>query len=139
MRIEGSGHVLQALYIIQLAISESLGHFFFFFLSPYHIKVYETVKNSHTNIDIFKIVMFTSEQVIKLPILVILYKLYRISKYLLMSSQPLFAMAQIRRIGHDHQAPFWLVFLVVGNHAVTQGKNKLPHHRALGEGQFCQK
>ena len=35
------------------------------------------------------------------------------------------AMAKIRRIGHDHQAPFWH-FLLVGNHAETRGKNKLP-------------
>ena len=37
-----------------------------------------------------------------------------------------FAMAMIQRIGHDHQAPFWLVVLV-GNQAVTRGENKLPH------------
>ena len=35
-------------------------------------------------------------------------------------------MPKIRRIGHDHQAPFWHVVLF-GNKAVTQGENKLPH------------
>ena len=35
-------------------------------------------------------------------------------------------MANIRGISHDHQAPF-LVVVVVGFQAVTQGKNKLPH------------
>ena len=44
----------------------------------------------------------------------------------------IFVMAKIRWIGHDYQAPFWGVILsylnfVVGNQAVTQGKNKLPH------------
>ena len=37
-------------------------------------------------------------------------------------------MAMLQRMGHDHQAQFWLVVvLVLGNQAVTQGKNKLPH------------
>ena len=40
----------------------------------------------------------------------------------------IFSMAMIKRIGHDHQAHFWLVlFLVGGNQAVTQGKEKLSH------------
>ena len=47
-------------------------------------------------------------------------------------------MAQISRIVHDHQAPFWVfllvillvVLLVLQGQAVTQGKNKLP------QGQF---
>ena len=44
-------------------------------------------------------------------------------------------MAKIQRIGNDHQAPFWhivllvLFLLVVGNEAVTGGKNKLPHEQ----------
>ena len=35
-------------------------------------------------------------------------------------------MVQIHRIRHDHQAPFWIVFvcLVVQGQAVTQGENK---------------
>ena len=35
-------------------------------------------------------------------------------------------MVQIHRIGHDHQPPFWVVFvrLVVQGQAVTQGENK---------------
>ena len=39
-------------------------------------------------------------------------------------------MAKIRRICHDHHAPFQVVLvlvLVVTNQAVTQSKNKLPH------------
>ena len=44
----------------------------------------------------------------------------------------LFAMAKIQSSGHDHQAPFWLVVVVVlvlllGYQAVTWGKNKLPN------------
>ena len=44
----------------------------------------------------------------------------------------LFAIAQIRRIGHDHQAPFWhlvvvLFVFVLRNKAVRGGENKLPH------------
>ena len=40
-------------------------------------------------------------------------------------------MAQIRRIGHDIQAPFWVVVvLVIQRQALTQGENKLP------QGQF---
>ena len=46
----------------------------------------------------------------------------------------IFAMAKIRRIGHDHHAPFQvdlvlvvLLLAVFKNQAVTQGKNKLPH------------
>ena len=38
-----------------------------------------------------------------------------------------FAMAKIRRIGHDHQAPFWHLVLVVEYQALTQSENKLPH------------
>ena len=40
-----------------------------------------------------------------------------------------FAMAKIRRIGHDHHAPFRMVVLVLllRNQAVTRGENKLPH------------
>ena len=41
-------------------------------------------------------------------------------------SDSFFAMAKIRRIGHDHQAPFWhvlvrvdLVVVLVGNQVVT--------------------
>ena len=43
-------------------------------------------------------------------------------------------MAKIRRIGHDHHAPFQvdlvlvvLVLVVLKNQAVTRGQNKLPH------------
>ena len=43
-------------------------------------------------------------------------------------------MAQISKIGHDFQAPFWVVLLVVllvvQGQAVTRGKIKLP------QGQF---
>ena len=43
----------------------------------------------------------------------------------------IFAMAKIYRIGHDHQAPFWdvviVVLVVLGNQAVTRGENKLLH------------
>ena len=49
----------------------------------------------------------------------------------------IFAMAKIRRIGHDHHAPFQVVLVVVvlllllllhlKNQAVTRGENKLPH------------
>ena len=40
----------------------------------------------------------------------------------------IFAMAKIRMIGHDHQAPFWLFLVVVlGYQAVTRGENRLPH------------
>ena len=39
----------------------------------------------------------------------------------------LFAMAKIRRIGHDHHAHFQVVLVVVTNQAVTRGENKLPH------------
>jgi hypothetical protein len=35
-------------------------------------------------------------------------------------------MAKIQRIDHDHQAPF-LVVVLVGFKAETQGKNKLPY------------
>ena len=38
----------------------------------------------------------------------------------------IFAMAKIQRIGHDHQAPFWVVLVAQGQ-AVTRGENKLPH------------
>ena len=49
----------------------------------------------------------------------------------------LFAMAMIQRIGHDHQAPFWLVVLVVlGNEAVTRGENKLPHAQYTSDPQY---
>ena len=36
-------------------------------------------------------------------------------------------MAEIRRIGHDHQAPFWylLVVVVLGNQVATRGEIKL--------------
>ena len=37
-----------------------------------------------------------------------------------------FAMAKIQRIGNDYQAACWHL-LVVGNQAVTRGKNKPPH------------
>ena len=45
-------------------------------------------------------------------------------------------MAVIQRIGHDHQAPFWLVVLVVGNEAVTRGENKLPHPQYTSDPQY---
>ena len=40
----------------------------------------------------------------------------------------LFAMAKIRRLGHDNHAPFQVVLVVVvlENQAVTRGKNNLP-------------
>ena len=39
----------------------------------------------------------------------------------------LFAMAKIRRIGHDHHTPFRMDLVVLTNQAVTRGENKLPH------------
>ena len=55
-------------------------------------------------------------------------------------SQVLFAMAQTCRIGHDHQAHFWvvllLVVLVVQGQAVTQGENKLPHGQYTLDPQY---
>ena len=39
----------------------------------------------------------------------------------------LFAIAKIRRIGHDHHTPVQVVVNVLDNQAVTQGENKLPH------------
>ena len=45
---------------------------------------------------------------------------------------PLFAMAQIRRIGHDHQAPFWhLLVLVVFE--VSSGDAKRKQAATRGE------
>ena len=43
-------------------------------------------------------------------------------------------------IGHDHQAPFWHLLLVVllvvlGNKVVTRGENKLPHAQYTAEPQ----
>ena len=39
-----------------------------------------------------------------------------------------FAMGIIQMISHDHQAPFWLVLVVLlGNQVVTRGENKLSH------------
>ena len=50
----------------------------------------------------------------------------------------IFAMAQIHRIGHDHQAPFWCVVLVLvlGYKAVTRGENKLPHGQYTLDPQY---
>ena len=45
-------------------------------------------------------------------------------------------MAMMQRIGIDYQAPFWLVVLVVGNQAVTQGENKLPHAQYTLDPQY---
>ena len=47
-------------------------------------------------------------------------------------------MVKIRRIGHDHQAPFWhvlLLLLLSANQAVTRGENKLPHAQYTSEPQ----
>ena len=38
-----------------------------------------------------------------------------------------FFMAMIQRISQDHQAPFCLVLVLLGNQSVTQGENKLPY------------
>ena len=54
-------------------------------------------------------------------------------------------MAKIRGIGHDHQAPFWVVLLlvvllvvlvVVRGQAVTRGENKLPHGQYTLDPQY---
>ena len=50
-----------------------------------------------------------------------------------------FAMAQIRRIGHDHHTPFWgvvVVVLLLGYQAVTRGENKLPHGQYTLDPQY---
>ena len=47
------------------------------------------------------------------------------------------AMAQIRRIGHDHHTPFWgVVVVLLGYQAVTRGKNKLPHGQYTLDPQY---
>ena len=49
----------------------------------------------------------------------------------------LFAMAKIQRIGHVHQAPFWLVVvLLLGYQAVTRGENKLPYGQYTLDPQY---
>ena len=47
-------------------------------------------------------------------------------------------MAKIQRIGHDHQAPFLVVIVIVvhGFQAVTRGKNKLPHAQYTSDPQY---
>ena len=48
-------------------------------------------------------------------------------------------MAKIRRIGHYHQAPFLVVFVVivlVGFQAVTRGENKLRHAQYTSDPQY---
>ena len=45
-------------------------------------------------------------------------------------------MAKIRRIGHDHQVPFWVLVLLLGYQAVTRGKNKVPHTQYTLDPQF---
>ena len=45
----------------------------------------------------------------------------------------LFAMAKIRRIGHDHQAPF---LVLLGISSVTRGENKLPHAQYTPDPQY---
>ena len=49
-------------------------------------------------------------------------------------------MANICKIGHDHQAPFQVVVLVVlvvvQGQAVKQGKNKLPHGQYIPDPQY---
>ena len=56
------------------------------------------------------------------------YTLFTQNRFPEIFSSLIFAMANIRRIGRDHQAPYQVVVVVLENQAVMQGeKNKLLH------------